>query len=154
MTAASFTTRRLTPSDLSQMDALMELFADVFDAHHIYRSAIPSADYTSQLLARDDFFAVVAIKQGAVIGGLCAYQLTKFEQARSEIFIYDLAVAATDRRQGVATAMIDEVRSIAERRGVYLIFIQAERDNDAAIALYSKLGRREDAVHFEIAVNR
>ncbi|MGI9404951.1 MAG: hypothetical protein ACR2O4_01155 [Hyphomicrobiaceae bacterium] len=36
-----------------------------------------------------------------VIGGLVAYELKKFEQERSEIYIYDLAVAAEHRRKGV-----------------------------------------------------
>lgn len=49
----------------------------------------------------------------AVIGGLVAYVLDEFEQARTEIYIYDLAVAEAHRRQGVATALIDALRPIA-----------------------------------------
>jgi hypothetical protein len=33
-----------------------------------------------------------------------------------------------------------------------VIFVQADRGDDAAIALYSKLGAREDVLHFDIAV--
>jgi aminoglycoside 3-N-acetyltransferase I len=38
------------------------------------------------------------------VGGLIAYELEKFERARSELYIYDLAVAEDHRRRGVATA--------------------------------------------------
>ena len=34
--------------------------------------------------------------------------------------------------------------------GCYVIFVQADHGDDAAIALYSKLGRREDVLHFDI----
>ena len=37
-----------------------------------------------------------------MIGGLVAYVLPKFEQARSEIYLYDLAVDAAHRQRGVA----------------------------------------------------
>jgi len=42
-----------------------------------------------------------------------AYELHKFEQQRSEIYIYDLAVLAAHRRQGIATAMIQALKKIA-----------------------------------------
>jgi aminoglycoside 3-N-acetyltransferase I len=43
---------------------------------------------------RSSFIAVVAFKGGDAVGGLAAYELKKFEQERSEIYIYDLAVAS------------------------------------------------------------
>lgn len=76
----------------------------------------------------------------------------KFEQARSEIYIYDLAVSAEHRRQGIAHELIATLKPIAVDRGAYVIFIQAEKGNDPAIRLYSKLGSREDILHFEISV--
>ena len=56
------------------------------------------------------------------------------------------------RRRGVATALIEELRRIATARGVYVIFVQADHGDDPAIALYTKLGIREDVMHFDIAV--
>ena len=86
------------------------------------------------------------------MGALAAYELRKFEQERSEIYIYDLAVVASQRRQGIATALIEALRHIARQRGVYVIFVQADYGDDPAIALYSKLGVREDVLHFDIPV--
>jgi aminoglycoside 3-N-acetyltransferase I len=96
------------------------------------------------------FIAVAAFDAGAVVGGLAAYLLPKFEQARSELYIYDLAVAESHRRQGVATALIGELRKRAVERGAYVIFVQADHGDEAAIALYTKLGIREDVLHFDI----
>ena len=79
-------------------------------------------------------------------------QLKKFEQQRSEIYIYDLAVAAAHRRQGIAAALLEELRRIAAARGAYVIFVQADIGDEPAIALYSKLGAREDVLHFDLTV--
>lgn len=86
--------------------------------------------------------------------GIAAYEIHKFEQQRSEIYIYDLAVAAAHRRQGVATALIQELRAVAAARGAYVIFVQADAGDAPAIALYGTLGRREDVLHFDIEVAR
>jgi ribosomal protein S18 acetylase RimI-like enzyme len=56
-----------------------------------------------------------------VVGGLAACELRKFEQERSEIYIYDLAVAVGHRREGIATALIRELQRADAARGAYLI---------------------------------
>jgi ribosomal protein S18 acetylase RimI-like enzyme len=59
--------------------------------------------------------------------------LRKFEQARSEFYIYDLAVAESHRRRGVATALIEEVKALCAGRGIYVIFVQADYGDDPAL---------------------
>ena len=71
---------------------------------------------------------------------------------RSEIYIYDLAVAETHRREGIATALIQELKKIAAARAAYVIFVQADLGDAPAIALYTKLGAREKVLHFDISV--
>ena len=85
-----------------------------------------------------------------MVGGLAAYELKKFEQRRSEIYIYDLAVAETHRRRGIATALIEALKKIGRERGAWVIFVQADHGDDPAIALYTGLGVREDVLHFDI----
>jgi aminoglycoside 3-N-acetyltransferase I len=80
-----------------------------------------------------------------------AYELDKLEQARREVYIYDLAVSSTHRRTGVATALIQHLRRIAAERGAWVVYVQADHGDDPAIALYTKLGSREDVLHFDIA---
>jgi aminoglycoside 3-N-acetyltransferase I len=87
-----------------------------------------------------------------VVGGLAAYVLDKFEQERSEIYVYDLAVAEPFRRTGIATALIEALKTIAAQIGAYVIFVQADPEDAPAVALYSKLGKPEDVLHFDIAV--
>ncbi|MBD1858586.1 MULTISPECIES: AAC(3)-I family aminoglycoside N-acetyltransferase [Leptolyngbya] len=144
--------RQLTSNDLTLMEDLLATFGEAFDEVDTYNSFRPSHTYLKRLLSSDYFIALAALKNGSVVGGLAAYELQKFEQERSEIYIYDLAVAAAHRREGIATALIQELKKIAVARSAYVIFVQADLVDDPAIALYTKLGTREDVLHFDIAV--
>lgn len=146
--------RTLGSADVPVMERTLRMFGEAFDEVDTYTSKLPSAGYLERLLGSDSFNALAALEGTQVIGGLAAYELRKFEQERSEIYISDLAVDTAHRRQGVATALILELGRIAAARGAYVIFVQADHGDDPAIALYSKLGIREDVLHFDIAVPR
>lgn len=144
--------RRISTDDIGLMDALLDVFGEAFDDAGTYGSTRPSDAYQRRLLADPGFVALVMLQDNRVVGGLTAYELRKFEQERSEFYIYDLAVAAESRRRGVATRLIRELTAIAAARGAYVVFVQADRGDAPAIALYSKLGKREDVHHFDIVV--
>jgi aminoglycoside 3-N-acetyltransferase I len=148
-----FDIRQLGPDDAALMEALLATFGEAFQEMETYSGNRSGMGYLKQLLASDYFIALAALQGGEVLGGLAAYELRKFEQPRSEIYIYDLAVAAAHRRQGIATALIRELKRIAAARRAYVIFVQADTGDEPAIALYSKLGTREAVLHFDIAVD-
>ena len=151
--SAPYSIQRLTSDDLDLMDALLTLFGDVFEMRETYGAARPGKAYRERLLGSDDFIALVALSEGRVVGGLAAYLLRKFEQERSEIYIYDLAVDGAHRRQGIATALIGALKPIARDNGAYVIFVQADQGDEPPIALYGKLGTREEVLHFDIDVD-
>lgn len=146
----SITTQVLGNVQLAAMRGMLAMFGEVFEDIETYTGSQPDDRYLSQLLSRDDFIAIAAMSGGQVIGGLAAYVLHKFEQQRSEIYIYDLAVRLEHRRQGVATALISALRGLARERGAYVILVQADKGDAPAIALYNKLGVQEDVLHFDI----
>ena len=143
-------TRALGAHDILEFRSMLALFGSAFDDRQTYLSSQPDDDYLRRLLASQTFIAVATFDGMTLIGGLAAYVLPKFEQARSEIYIYDLAVHEQYRRQGVATALVTELKKLAVERGAYVIYVQADYGDAAAIALYTKLGRREDVMHFDI----
>lgn len=143
---------RLSEGDVDAARKLNVLFAQAFEDDGNYLSKPPSGDYIAQLLARAEVIALVAWDANDVVGGLVAYELPKFEQARSEIYIYDLAVAETHRRRGIATALIEELRCIARQCSAWVVYVQADYGDEPAIALYTKLGVREDVMHFDIDI--
>ena len=145
-----FYVRRLVPADIESMLELNQLFGEAFGDVETYTAKPPRGAYLDRLLGTPEFVALVAIYQGEIIGGLVAYELVKFEAERSEFYIYDLAVREQSRRRGVATALIEEVRAIAAANNASVVFVQADRGDEPAIALYAKLGKREDVLHFDI----
>ncbi|GAM97581.1 hypothetical protein U91I_01208 [alpha proteobacterium U9-1i] len=147
-----FVVRRLAPGDLAHFRKLNAMFSAAFEDAAAYGAVLPSDAYLEGLLAKEHIVPLVALDGEEVIGGLVAYELDKFEQQRREVYIYDLAVLETHRRRGVATGLIDTLRQISVERGVYVIFVQADYGDDPAIALYTKLGTREDVMHFDISV--
>jgi len=156
MSLAPFSIHVLAADDIALTRAWLAMFGKAFEDVPTYSGAQPRNGYLARLLASDAFIALAAVKGAKgneeVVGGLAAYVLPKFEQERSEVYIYDLAVAQGHRREGIATALISQLQAIAASRGAWVIFVQADPVDGPAIALYTKLGIREDVLHFDIAV--
>lgn len=147
MTAA---VRRLGVGDVATMRDLNALYAEAFEDRETYRRDTPDDAWLARQLGKDAVILLVAEIDGHVVGGLTAYELPKLEAARSEIYLYDLAVAETHRRRGIAAALIAEVQHIAAETGAWAVFVQADYGDDPAVALYTKLGAREDVMHFDL----
>ena len=145
---------RLGSADLATMRALNALFGEAFEDRETYEARPPADAYLVETLSKPHVIVLAALEGGKLLGGLVAYELDKFEQARREIYIYDLAVSAAHRRRGVATALIDALCDIARDRGAWVIYVQADYGDEPAIALYEKLGAREDVMHFDISPRR
>jgi aminoglycoside 3-N-acetyltransferase I len=145
--------KQLSRYDVSLLKDLLGVFGEAFDEPDTYQGNIPSDDYLKTLLGNEQFIVVVAQNGKIILGGLVAYVLKKFEQIREEIYIYDLAVSKDSRRLGIATGLIQKLKQIGRERGAYVIFVQADKGDTAAIKLYESLGTREEVFHFDIKVN-
>jgi aminoglycoside 3-N-acetyltransferase I len=145
--------KQLTDTGVTLFKELLEVFGDAFDEPGTYQGRVPSDAYLQALLRKSHVIALVAQEGNAVVGGLVAYVLEKFERERSEIYIYDLAVAERHRRKGVATQLIQTLKHIGKERGAYVMFVQADRGDEPAIRLYESLGKKEDVHHFDITVD-
>ena len=144
---------RLTSSDTALMNEVLDCFSDVFDEQATYKSKRPSRVYLNRLLDSEEFVCLAALEDEHVVGALTAYELKKYEMQRSEMYIYDLAVRKAYRRQGVATGLIEMLKPIAKAKGAWVIFVQADYGDEPAIALYSKMGIKENALHFDISID-
>jgi len=144
--------RILSGSDVPLLEELLAVFGEAFGEPQTYQVSPPDRTYLQSLLAKDHVVALVALEDASVVGGLVAYVLEKFEQKRSEVYIYDLAVSPTHRRRGIARGLINALKAVARERGAYVIFVQADPQGLPAIRLYAALGLREDVHHFDIPV--
>ena len=146
--------RVLDRGDVAHLESMLSVFGRAFDDPDSYDRFRPGADYLAGLLDNPHVVALAAVHDGGVVGGLVAYVLPKFEQARSEIYIYDLAVDEPFRRRGIATGLINKLRAVAVERGAWSIYVQADRDDAPAVALYSKLGLCTEVFHFDLTPRR
>lgn len=145
--------RHLAVGDVPVLKGLLRTFGEAFREPDTYQGAVPSDGYLRALLAKPTLVALAALDGEEVVGGLVAYVLEKFERERSEVYVYDLAVAEAHRRNGIATRLIEALKPIARARGGWVIYVQADRGDAAAMALYASLGAREDVHHFDIPVD-
>ena len=152
--AFSYRSISSSSSDVPVFKALLSVFGAAFGEVDTYQGHVPGDAYLRALLDKPHVIALAALDGEEVVGGLVAYELEKFEQARREIYIYDLAVSEAHRRKGAASGLLRALQSIAKARGAYVIFVQADRSDDAAIRLYESFGTREDVLHFDIPVPR
>lgn len=152
----AFVYRRLAIGDTGLLRALLAVFRIAFGDNADYAPEVaPDDAYIDSLLGDRTCIVLVAeTPEGAVAGGLVAYELRKFEQARSEIYVYDLAVAAPYRRRGVATGLLNHLRAIGKEAGAHVLFVQADTVDAPAVALYTKLSSsvEPDVVHFDLPV--
>ncbi|MEL6877750.1 MAG: GNAT family N-acetyltransferase [Pseudomonadota bacterium] len=146
--------RRLGNDDVAGFRAMNAIFSDVFEEPENYASHPPDDAYCTRWLSNSHNVAILADVDGEAVGALAGYVLEKFEQVRTELYIYDLAVREQARRRGIATAMIEEMRQIARDYGAWTVFVQADvfEEDEPARSLYRKLASDETmAHHFDIA---
>ena len=148
-----FEVRRLGQGDITGFRSMNEVFSDVFGEPENYSEKKPDDAYCEAWLANPNNVGLLAIEGGKSIGAIGGYVLPKFEQARSECYIYDLAVREDARRRGVATALIEEMRRVAREVGAWTVYVQADvfEEDEPARLLYRKLAHSEIvAHHFDI----
>jgi len=150
-----FNIMRLVPGQVAQFRQVNQVFARAFDDADSYSAHLPLDEYLQGLLLKPHVIVLAAIAGDEVVAGLVAYVLEKFEQERSEVYIYDLGVSEEFRRQGIATALIQELKLCARQIGAWVIYVQADKGEEdiPAQKLYESLGAREDVFHYDIAVN-
>ena len=112
-----------------------------------FKSANLPAARATQFLANPANYLLAAEVDGALAGFLMAYLVERIDRAASQLFVYELGVAAQHRRHGVGTALMEHVRKVVHEEGLMEAFVFTSRENDAALALYRKTGGQIEDEH-------
>jgi aminoglycoside 3-N-acetyltransferase I len=101
------------------------------------------------LLADPRTLMLVAFDGGAPVGFVLAHALPRRHGDRAKLFLYEVDVAATHRRRGIASALLERLAGHARERGIRTGFVLAEPDNGPANALYREAGGATEKVSVE-----
>ncbi|NUN68078.1 MAG: GNAT family N-acetyltransferase [Bacteroidetes bacterium] len=138
--------RTLSPDDLGLLRGLIRLYAEEFEMPPFRQ---PDDAHLGSLLRSATTFFLVAVHEGAVVGGLTAHLLPSVYSTAGEVYLYDLAVAAPFQRRGIGTRLITELRSVCTSIGAAEMFVQADIADDHAVAFYRATnGAEEQVLHF------
>lgn len=128
--------RRLSVADTALARATFTMMAEVFDEG----VGVLSDAYLRDLLAREPFWALAALRDGQPVGGITAHALPMTRAEGTELFIYDLAVAPGHQRQGIGRGLVQALRTQAAAAGITVSFVPADNDDDHALEFYRALG--------------
>jgi aminoglycoside 3-N-acetyltransferase I len=111
--------------------------ADLFDAR-------PHEAATARFLGSRDHHLLIAYEDDRPVGMISGVETTHPDKG-TEMFLYELGVDESARRQGVATALVNALAALARDRGCYGMWVGVDTDNLAALATYRRAGAHEEA---------
>jgi ribosomal protein S18 acetylase RimI-like enzyme len=122
---------RLEAGDEAVVLAVPELF-----------DAPPGRAWTERFLTAAGHHLLVARSGGTLVGFVSGVETTHPDKG-TEMFLYELSVAAAHRNRGVGRALVQALAELARDRGCYGMWVGTEPDNAAALATYRAAGARE-----------
>ncbi|MFV0399727.1 MAG: GNAT family N-acetyltransferase [Oscillospiraceae bacterium] len=75
-----------------------------------------------------------------IVGFACGYELARLDGAGNMLYLHEVGVAEAYWRQGIATRILEGVRTLCALSGICRFFLFTHPDNHKACALYEKCG--------------
>jgi ribosomal protein S18 acetylase RimI-like enzyme len=103
-------------------------------------------DETARLLSDDRHLLLLGYIDSRPAGFVSGVEVFHPDK-HPELFLNEIAVMEETRRRGLARALIEELKRLAERRGCVTIWVLTDEENEAAMSLYLSTGGRWDGQH-------
>lgn len=108
---------------------------------------LPEGEYTAQSLAwylqREGTFFFACFAGSELAGMISAQLLPRAYGKHSTLYVDELDTAVNYRRNGVATALMNEIKKLADEIDSYELWLGTEKANIGAQKLYEKLAPDE-----------
>ena len=98
------------------------------------------------LLADPRTLMLVAFDADRPVGLVLAHELPRRHGVPAKLFLYELDVAESHRRRGIASALLARLAELARERCIPYGFVLTEPDNGPANALYRSAGGATETV--------
>jgi aminoglycoside 3-N-acetyltransferase I len=111
----------------------------------------------AQFLASPTDYLLVAYLDHQLCGVAIAHELRRLDGMAPKLFLYSIDTLPAFQRQGVASALIEELKHIGIEKGARGVFLITNESNAAAMALYRATGgqrRTSDEAMLEYDLKR
>lgn len=135
-----------------------ERVALLFDAYRQFYGLTPdlalSLRFITERLERNESIVLLALGAGSASLGFVQMYPTFASLRAARVFVlYDLFVAPTARRSGVARSLMEAAAAEARTAGAVAMTLQTARTNHAAQRLYESLGWKRDEAFCEYGLD-
>jgi aminoglycoside 3-N-acetyltransferase I len=103
-------------------------------------------DYVARLLSDDRFWAIAALSEGELVGGITAHRLPMTRSESHELFVYDIAVLPDHQRHGIGRTLMRSLCAEAALVGITSVFVAADAEDAHALDFYRALGGAASSV--------
>lgn len=130
-------------TSIEEVNELLTVFSLAFESTYD-----TSDEYLLSMLKNTSCVILGAVVEGRIVGGLIAFEMMPIHGTK-ELYIYDIAVHPEFQKKGLGKKLIEVIKEEARARGVGTIFVEAESEDEGAVAFYRAIGGEEVAVnHF------
>ena len=93
-----------------------------------------------EFLGNSSNYLLIAERDSEACGYVMPYRLERPDREASQMFVYEISVAASWQGRGIATALIGEITALARANGMFEAFVLTSKGNDRARRLYVGTG--------------
>lgn len=132
---------------LEEIKELISVFSLAFESYYDTKD-----EYLHLMLKNTTCVILGAVFGSRIVGGLVAFEITPIH-GKKELYIYDIAVHPKFQKQGVGKKLMEIIKEEARTRDIGTIFVEAESEDQGAVAFYRAIGGEEVTVnHFNFTL--
>lgn len=138
-------------AELGDLDNLARMFDDYRQFYCQASDIVAAKEFLRERLAQQESVILIACDGTKSVGFVQLFPSFSSVSMRRIFILNDLYVASSARKQGVASALLEEAVRYAAKAGALRLALATETTNTSAQALYRKLGwvKNEAFMHFD-----
>ncbi len=110
------------------------------------------AERIREFLSDQNNLLIAAKAAERIVGLLVGHRLARLDSQRAQVLLYEIDVLPDFQKRGIASAMIERLKELAQATAACEVWVVTNRSNEAAMRLYRSTGgtaKHDDDVVFE-----
>ncbi|MDG5788625.1 GNAT family N-acetyltransferase [Evansella sp. AB-P1] len=106
----------------------------------LFFNTIDSYEQVQLFLSDEKNYLVVYRNNNKIAGFAYGYELQRFDGRKNMMYMHQVEVLHEYRQKGIGKKLMEEFIHICKRRDCEKLFLITNKSNEAAVALYERLG--------------